>query len=84
MTKTQLTQEELVLVWVKSRGSILPAKLSGNVYCGTMFGSETSRACRRLRESGLLNSKRDDYDTKFVRFFPTKKLIKIWKKQLKK
>ena len=61
-----MTQHELVLAWIKEHGSILPAKMSGIVYLGEMFGSETSKRCRELRKKGKL---RGEKDGRFERFF---------------
>ena len=49
-----MTQKELIKEYIKEFGSILPAKISGVVYKGTMFGSETNRRCRELRKSKIL------------------------------
>ncbi len=51
-----MTQKELVLEYVREHGEILPAKISGLWYHGTMFGSETSKRCRELRKDGKLVS----------------------------
>lgn len=51
-----MTQKELVLEYVREHGEILPAKISGLVYKGYMFGSETSKRCRELRSAGKLVS----------------------------
>ena len=61
-----MTQHELVISWVKSFGSILPAKMSGRIWNGVMFGSETSKRCRELRKQGKLRSEKEG---KFERFF---------------
>lgn len=52
-----MTQKQLVLTYVSEFGSIIPAKISGFVYKGMMFGSETSKRCRELRAAGLLQSR---------------------------
>lgn len=44
-----LTQKQLILKYLAEFGTITPAKMAGKVFYGTMFGSETSRACRALR-----------------------------------
>jgi hypothetical protein len=44
-----LTQHELIIKWCKEHGHIIPAKMAGTVYCDVMFGSETSKRCRELR-----------------------------------
>lgn len=50
------TQHELILDYVKEYGSIIPAKMSGMIYKGIMFGSESSKRCRELRTQGILIS----------------------------
>jgi len=52
-----MTQKELVMAYVYEFGSILPAKIGGEVYKDHMFGSETSKRCRELRKEGKLTSK---------------------------
>jgi len=52
-----MTQKQLVLEWVKQFGSITPAKMSGKIFMGKMFGSESSRRARELREEGKLDSR---------------------------
>lgn len=61
-----MTQHQLVLTWIREKGSILPAKMAGIVYMGQMFGSETSKRCRELRSMGKLYGKKEG---KFERFF---------------
>ncbi len=61
-----MTQYQLVKEYILEYGSILPAKLSGSVYKGTMFGSEISKRCRELRKKGILTSVKEG---KFERFF---------------
>ena len=53
-----MTQKELVIEYIKEFGSILPAKMQGERYKNTIFGSETSKRCRELRQEGELKSKR--------------------------
>lgn len=65
-----MTQHTLILEWIKEHGSILPAKMSGKTYLGTMFGSETSKRCRELRLKGQLISKKDG---KFERYWAVDK-----------
>ena len=60
-----MTQEDLVLDYIKENKIITPAKLGGELYKGFMFGSETTRVCRRLRSAGVLKSFREG---KFVLF----------------
>ncbi len=44
-----MTQHQMVMEWVRLNGEILPAKMAGVVFMGQMFGSETSKRCRELR-----------------------------------
>lgn len=53
-----MTQGEQILEYLKEYETITPAKMSGKIYLGRMFGSETSRACRKLRKEGKLQSYR--------------------------
>jgi len=62
----QLTQRELVIIFVEQWGSITPAVMVGKIYLGQMFGSETAKRCRELRAKGILDSKPDG---RFERFF---------------
>jgi hypothetical protein len=52
----KLTQKQLILEYLKEHDFILPAKMSGKVYKGVMFGSEISRRARELRAEGILSS----------------------------
>lgn len=61
-----MTQKQLIKEYLNEFGSILPAKIAGVVYKGTMFGSETSKRCREMRASGELRS---EGDGKFERFY---------------
>jgi len=61
-----MTQHQLIKEWILENGSILPAKMSGQIYKETMFGSEISKRCRELRKKGILMSVKDG---KFERFF---------------
>lgn len=61
-----MTQKQLILEYVKEYGSIVPAKMSGEMFMGKMFGSETSRRCRELRADGRLRS---EGLGKFERFY---------------
>lgn len=54
---TNMTQKQLVLSYVQEYGSIIPAKMSGNIYKGKMMGSEISRRCRDLRQESKLLSR---------------------------
>ena len=80
-----MTQRELIMCYLWEHKSIIPAKMSGEIYRGTMFGSETSKRCRELRKEGKLESVQDG---KFEKFFaagekpkeiPTYKGINIYK-----
>lgn len=51
-----LTQKELIIHYVEAHDRIVPAKMSGQIYLGQMFGSETSKRCRELRKDGKLIS----------------------------
>lgn len=44
-----MTQHQLIIEYIKLNGEILPAKMAGAIFMGTMFGSETSKRCRELR-----------------------------------
>lgn len=61
-----MTQKELVLSYIREFGSIIPAKMSGRVFKGIMFGSESSKRAREMRKLGILNSRKEG---KFERFF---------------
>lgn len=54
-----MKQKDLIIYWIRQYGSIIPAKMSGEVYMGEMFGSETSKRCRELRKVGKLVSWKD-------------------------
>lgn len=61
-----MKQKELIIDYIKQTGSIIPAKMSGVIYKGQMFGSESSRRCRELREAGIVKS---EMAGKFERFY---------------
>lgn len=61
-----MTQKNLILSYLKENDFIIPAKMSGKVFKGTMFGSEASRVCRTLRSEGKLQSERVG---KFEKFY---------------
>ena len=61
-----MTQRELAIAYIQEFGSIVPARMTGKVFMGTLFGSEISRACRSLRAKGDLASMRFG---KFEKFF---------------
>jgi hypothetical protein len=63
-----MTQPQLIIEYLKEHGSILPAKMAGQIYKETMFGSETSKRCRELRKIGKLRS---EGDGRFERFYLT-------------
>ncbi len=65
MNNLKNTQKKLVLDWCREFGYIIPAKMSGNYYKGQMFGSETSKRCRELRQSGSLISYKEGKFTAF-------------------
>lgn len=71
------TQSQIVLLWTLRYKEILPAKMSGNIFLRTMFGSETSKRCRELRAIGWLDSHRKG---KFTIFTLTKKGKEVAKK----
>ena len=60
-----MKQEDLVMSYIKENKIITPAKMGGQVYDEVMFGSETTRVCRKLRSAGVLKSFREG---KFVLF----------------
>lgn len=61
-----MKQKDLIISYIREHGSILPAKLYGELYLGTMFGSELSKRARELRAKGILRS---EPDGKFERYF---------------
>lgn len=61
-----MTQQQLIREYCEIHGSILPAKISGVIFMGKMFGSETSKRCRELRKQGILKSEKDG---RFERFY---------------
>ena len=67
-----MTQKQIILEYLALHGSILPAKISGEVFKGVMFGSETSKRCREMRKEGILYS---DRDGKFERFYKVKQPV---------
>jgi len=64
-----LTQKQMVIKYLEEFDFITPAKKSGSIYMGQMWGSEISRVCRTLRREGKLDSERDHHNTKFMRFY---------------
>lgn len=71
------TQHQLILIWTLKYKAILPAKMGGEVFKGTMFGSETTKRCRELRAFGWLEGYREG---RFVAFSLTKKGQEVAKK----
>lgn len=77
----KITQKQLILNWIDEHGYIVPAKMCGFIYNGIMFGSDTPKRCREMRQSGILKSKPDE-NPKFERFYRIEKLkIDIWSKK---
>jgi len=60
------TQKEAVMEYVEFNGSIVPAKMIGKTWNGLFFGTEITRRCRELRQSGYFKSAREG---KFEKFF---------------
>ena len=54
-----MTQTSLLINYLKTHKTIMPAKMAGSIFMKTMFGSETGRRARQLRAKGILNSFRD-------------------------
>lgn len=62
-----MTQKQLILEYIRTYGSFTPAKMSGVVFMGKMFGSESSRRCRELREEGeLLSEPKGRFETYYL------------------
>ena len=61
-----MTQKQLLIEYIREHGSVVPARLGGEVYLGKMFGSEITRRARELREAGVLQS---EPSGKFERFY---------------
>ncbi len=66
-----MKQSDLILSYLKEHDSITPARMTGKIFMGTMFGSEISRVCRTLRAEGKLQSERVG---KFEKFYITKQI----------
>jgi len=64
-----MTQENLVLEFLKENKYITPARMGGKFYNDDMFGSKTTRVCRRLRAKGLLEDDKDPNNPKLGRFY---------------
>lgn len=54
-----MTQKQIILKYIDLHGSILPAKMAGEIFEGVMFGSETSKRCREMRKEGVLVSHKE-------------------------
>ncbi len=61
-----LSQQALIMDYLKRHKTIVPAKMSGSIYRGVMFGSEISRRCRELFKAKKLNKIREG---RFMVFF---------------
>ena len=56
-TEWKLTPtQRQVMEYIFEFGSIVPARMGGNSYQGAIFGSETTKRCRELRNFGLIES----------------------------
>lgn len=74
-----MTQKDLILEYIKEKGSIVPAKEHGFPYKNGFLGAESSRRCRELRAKGVLRSEQDG---KFERFYLMESFnVKEWNKQ---
>lgn len=71
-----MTQHDLILEFIKQKGSILPAKMGGYQFMGEMFGSETNRRARELRKRGILRSEKEG---RFERFFLVNPPMKVYR-----
>ena len=71
-----MTQHDLILEFIKQKGSILPAKMGGYQFMGEMFGSETNRRARELRKRGILRSEKEG---RFERFFSVNPPMKVYR-----
>ena len=61
-----MTQKQLVVKCIEKYGSIIPARMCGNIEFGVMCGSDFPRRCRELRAEGILRS---EGDKRFERFY---------------
>lgn len=77
--REKLSQSQLVMRYLRENGQIVPARHVGSRTSGGFFGSEITRRCREMRKQGLLHSERWAENPKFVVFYPTKNLTKLWK-----
>lgn len=75
----RITQKQLILNWIDEHEYIIPAKMCGLIYNGIMFGSDSPKRCREMRQSGILESAPDE-NPKFERFFRKQK-TDIWSKK---
>lgn len=69
-----MTQNQLILEWIAEHGQITPAKMSGRLYKGEIFGSETSKRCRELRNMLKLESRKKG---KFQEFYLKPRIIPL-------
>jgi len=76
---SKVTQKDLALAFIKEFGGIVPAKMSGKVYRGIMFGHSIDVRCRELRSDGFLM---DHPEGKFIRFIASDKLKEEWEDQM--
>lgn len=65
----KLSQKALCIRWIEEHGYILPAKMAGKIYYDTMFGSESSKRCRELRDKFILDSAPFPDNPKFEMFY---------------
>lgn len=72
------SQRELIIDFVREFGSITPAKMSGKIYNGIMFGHSVDARCRDLRRDGLLVS---TIEGKFSVFIPSTGLQVIFENE---
>lgn len=69
-----MTQRQQIERWFQHYLILIPAKMGGKVWGGKMFGSETSRMCRKMREEKKLSS---HYNGKFEVFYLAKNANKF-------
>ena len=68
-----MTQKQLIIDYCREFGFIIPAKMAGKIYKDTMFGSESSKRCREIRQDG--------YDGYFLESEPSDKFEKFYIKE---
>jgi len=61
-----MSQKQLIKDYLLHNDFIVPAKMSGKIWKGQMFGSECSRRCRDLRDEGVLVSEPEGKFEKFI------------------